>query len=145
MDSNKKITIRVRGIILNEGKMLVAKLMSNDFYCLLGGKLEWGEDLKECLSRELIEELGVNPQIGRLLFVNTFIEKNGGQSIDFMFEVINGKDYLDLENIERTHAFEILDLCWVSPIDDTYILPKTLNEYFKKGEILSNEVRYIKD
>lgn len=145
MDLNKKITIRVRGIILYEERMLVAKLSSNDYYCLLGGKLEWGEDLKECLNRELIEELGVKPEIGRLLFVNTFIEKNNDQSIDFIFEITNSKDYLNLEKVEKTHAFEISDLCWINSNDDIYVLPKTINKYFKNGEILSNDVRYIKD
>lgn len=145
MEKEKQIVIRVRGIILNDEKMLVAKLADNDYYCLLGGKLEWGEDLKECLERELIEELGVKPEIGRLLFINTFIEKNKNQSIDFIFEVINGKDYVNLDNTERTHAFEINDLYWVNQDEDLYILPKTLGESFKKGEILSDTVRYIKD
>ena len=144
---DKKITIRVRGVILNDDKMLVAKLVDNDYYCLLGGKLEYGEDLKECLKRELIEELGVSPEIGRLLLVNTFIEKNESknQSIDFIFEVTNGKDYLNLDKVERTHAFEIKELYWMNKNEDLYILPKALGEYFKKEEILSDTIRYIKN
>ena len=142
---DKEIIIRVRGIILNEEKMLVVNMPDNNFYCLPGGKLEWGEDLKECLNRELIEELGVKPDIGKLIYINTFMEKNINQSIDFIFEILNGKDYLNCEELERTHSYELSDLCWVDKNENLNILPKTLNRYFKKGNIIPNEVIYINE
>lgn len=142
---DKKIKIRVRGVILNDDKMLVVKMPHNDFYCLPGGKLDYGEDIKECMEREIVEELGVKPKIGRLLFSNTFIEKNMNQSLEFIFEITNGKDYLNLENIERTHANELSDICWIEKDGDIHILPNSLDNYFRDGEILSDTTRYIKD
>lgn len=141
----KQIIIRVRGIIVNDDKLLLVGITGNDYFCLPGGKLEYGEDVKECLERELIEELGVKPDIGNLLYVNTFIDKNDDHNIDFIFEVLNGSDYVDLNGVERTHAFELDKINWVSRDEDTNFLPKTIINDFKNYSILSNEVKYIKD
>lgn len=141
----KQIIVRVRGIIINKDKLLLVGIVGNDFLCLPGGKLEHGEDVKECLERELIEELGVSPVIGNLLYVNTFIDINGNHNLDFVFEVLNGEDYVDLDGIERTHAFELDKINWVSRNENINFLPKTIINDFKNGSILSNEVKYIKD
>ncbi|MFZ2072460.1 MAG: NUDIX hydrolase [Minisyncoccia bacterium] len=143
---NKKFIIRCRAVILHEDKLLVVKHDKDfNYYALPGGHLEFGEDIKECLSRELIEELGVKPQIGRLLYINTFIDKNDTQPVEFFFEVVNGKDYLDIEKLERSHAHEIIEIVWASPSDNILILPKGFEEDFKNKKIISNEVRYLKD
>lgn len=141
----KQIIVRVRGIIINKDKLLLVGIVGNDFLCLPGGKLEHGEDVKECLERELIEELGVSPVIGNLLYVNTFIDRNGNHNLDFVFEVLNGKYYVDLDGLERTHAFELDKINWVSRNENINFLPKTIINDFKNGGILSNEVKYIKD
>ncbi|OGI65549.1 hypothetical protein A3A95_02870 [Candidatus Nomurabacteria bacterium RIFCSPLOWO2_01_FULL_39_18] len=111
---------------------------------LPGGHLEWREDIKECLSREIIEELGVKPEIGKLLYINNFTQTDNKQYVEFFFEVKNGVDYLDTQKLTRSHAHEIAEIVWVSPNEDIHILPKNLGEDFKAGKIVSNEVRYIK-
>lgn len=142
---DKKIIIKVRAIILHEGKLLVVRHPHDtSFVALAGGHLEWGEDLKECLSREIIEELGVKPDIGRLFYINTFTQIDNKQYVEFFFEIKNGVDYLDTKKLTRSHAHEIAEIVWVSPMDDVRILPKTLAEDFKAGKVVSNEVRYIK-
>lgn len=146
MSETKKFIIRCRAIILHEGKLLLVRHPHDtSFVALPGGHLEWGEDVKECLSREIIEELGVKPNIGRLLYVNTFAEGEDIQPMEFFFEVTNGKDYIDSEKLTRSHAHEILDICWVNPTDTIKILPKKLAEDFRQGRIKSDEVRYIKN
>ena len=146
MDAEKKIIVRVRAIIIDEGKLLVVKHSPTaKFTALPGGHLEWGEDIQECLIREIIEELGVTPEIGRLLYVNNFIEKETDQSIEFFFEVTNSHEFKNLENLERTHAFEIAEIIWASPADSIPLRPKSLWEDFTTGKILSNEVRYLSD
>ncbi len=146
MENEKKIIIKVRAVILHEGKLLAVRHPHDtSFAALAGGHLEWGEDIKECLSREIIEELGVKPEIGRLFYINNFSQSDGKQYVEFFFEVKNGIDYLDTEKLTRSHAHKIAEIIWVNPTDNIRILPKSLGEYFKEGKVVSDEVRYIKD
>ena len=144
MEKEEKIVVRARGIIIHKGKLLGVKHPHNTSFCALpGGHLEWKEDIKECLRREIIEELGVNPNIGRLLYVNNFMDGDIRQSIEFFFEIINSHEYLNIEHLEATHNHEIAEVCWIEPSDTTPLLPKRLWEDFKKGKVLSDVVRYI--
>lgn len=146
MENDKKILIHVRAIILHEGKLLVVRhTYDTSFAALPGGHLEWGEDIKGCLSREMIEELGVKLEIGRLLYINNFTQTDGKQHIEFFFEVKNRMDYLNTEKLARSHAREITEIVWVSPADNIRILPKSFGDDFKVGKVISDEVRYIKD
>ena len=140
----KKFVIRCRAVILCEGKLLVVKHPHNtNFAALPGGHLEWGENIKECLCREIVEELGVSPEIGRLLYINNFMDGKNIQSIEFFFEVLNSQDYKNIEDFERTHAYEIAEMCWVETSTQIKILPKSLGEDFRIGKILSDQIRYI--
>jgi ADP-ribose pyrophosphatase YjhB (NUDIX family) len=146
MEKDKKIIIKVRAIILYDGKLLVVRHPHDtSFAALPGGHLEWGEDIKECLSREMVEELGIKPEVGKLLYINNFSQTDGKQYIEFFFEVKNGMDYLDTVKFTRSHAHEIAEIVWISPIDSIKILPKSLGDDFKAGKIVSHEVEYIKD
>ena len=146
MKDEKKIIIKVRSIILHGGKLLAVRHPHDtSFAALPGGHLEWGEDIKECLSREMVEELGVKPEIGKLLYLNNFTQTDGKQYIEFFFEIKNGMDYLNTEKLARSHAHEIAEIVWVSPTDDIRILPKSFGDDFKNGDILSDQVRYIHD
>jgi 8-oxo-dGTP diphosphatase len=144
MPSAKTFIIRCRGIILHNGKLLVVRHPKDVSYAALpGGHLEWGESIKDCIRREIIEELGVKPEIGRLLYVNNFINKEGVQSVEFFFEIVNGGDYEGCEKLARTHAHELAEISWASPADNIRILPEQLARDFKEGTIISDTVRYI--
>ena len=71
--------ITVRGVIYKDGKLFCQELKNADgtgrgFWCVPGGGLENGESLVEGLHREMIEETGVKPVIGKLLFVQQYSE-----------------------------------------------------------------------
>lgn len=145
MIEGKNFIIRIRAIIVHDDKLLVIRNAANDFYCLPGGKLELGETIHEGLKREVTEELGISPQIGRLLFTNNYIENNGNQSIEFIFEATNGEDYLDEKNLKGTHSFEFNDIYWMGKNDSKTILPKMLQDYLNNGTLLSDTVRFLSD
>jgi ADP-ribose pyrophosphatase YjhB (NUDIX family) len=56
--SNKKIRIRVAGLVVEENKiLLIAHKKGNEIYWLLpGGGVEYQESLDEALKREFFEE-----------------------------------------------------------------------------------------
>ena len=145
MTKENKLAVRCRAIIIHEGKMLVVKhVQDSNFYALPGGHLELGENVKDCVKREIVEELGVQPEIGRLLYVNNYFDDRiGVQSIEFFFEVINVSNYVDINSATRSHAHEIFEIRWVGNNEDLNILPRRLADDFKEGKILSNDIRYI--
>lgn len=145
--TQKEIHIRTRAIIFHEGKLFVVKHgPDSDFYALPGGHMEFGENIQESLIREIEEEFGVRPEIGRLLFVNNFIDSfNSFQSIEFFFEVINTKDFFEKEKFEGTHSFEIFDFKWADRDFNTQILPKELYEDLKSADFIPKEVVFYEN
>jgi ADP-ribose pyrophosphatase YjhB (NUDIX family) len=131
---------------MHEGKMLLVRHAHIAGYVALpGGHVEQGESPEECIIRELQEELGVTPIIGRLLYVNTFVDRGEKQCFEFFFEITNGEAYLDAHNLERSHAHEIAEIVWVSKDDTVRMMPKTLDTDFREGNVLKDGVRFIKD
>lgn len=52
----------VAGVIVynNDGHILLAKSYKWQSWVVVGGHLEWGESLEECVAREVKEELGID-------------------------------------------------------------------------------------
>ena len=123
---------------------MVKHAHDTSFAALPGGHLEWGEDVKECLRREIVEELGVEPKIGRLLYINTFLDGEHIQPMEFFFEVTNVDECKDVSNSVRTHAHELASIEWISAMDNVRLMPQKLAQDFKDGLLLSKEIRYIK-
>lgn len=77
--SKEKFSLRVYGVIINSNnEVLISDERRNGytFTKFPGGGLEYGEGLKECLQRELKEELGFDSVIGELIYVNEFVQKS---------------------------------------------------------------------
>jgi 8-oxo-dGTP diphosphatase len=75
----KKVRVRVSGLLVRDGKLLlVSHRKKGEIYWLLpGGGLEFGESLKAALAREFREELGIEVEIGNLLFMCDSIDPRG--------------------------------------------------------------------
>jgi len=106
--------------------------------------MDWGEGVIECLEREIVEELGIKPVVGRLQYVSTFSGRDI-HTTEFFFEVLNAKDYRRVDAESPTHAFEIAEMHWVKPDTKIKILPKDMGQDFASGALLSDTVRFMKD
>lgn len=141
--------IRSRGVIISEGELLVVCHMrdgaSSDFFAFPGGHLDAGELPDECIRRELIEELGIAPTVGRLLYVYTFTDKEGIQSVEFFFEIENGDDFRYTTDAGRTHAHEIAEMKWIKPEDIVSVLPQKIYQRFTGGTLVTESPLFIKE
>lgn len=100
------ITAKVRGVIILDEKIFLARHAKAGFYCLPGGTLEPGETRLEGLHREIIEELGVEPEIGDLIYTQELQRSEWITTIDFWYEIKNPKDFTDIDLASCSHGFE---------------------------------------
>jgi 8-oxo-dGTP diphosphatase len=69
------IRIRVAGILVKDGKILLVRHEKNDksYWLLPGGGVEFGETVEEGLAREFREEVGLKVRVGKLVLVQDSI------------------------------------------------------------------------
>jgi len=119
--------------VLRQGKLLCVKLkpykdsLKNgvDYWCLPGGGLDENEPLIAGVTREMIEETGIPPTVGNLLYVQQFTYDNT-EYLEFFFHITNAEDYTDIDLTKTTHGMEeIEEIAFVDP-SSTRILPTFL-------------------
>lgn len=71
-------TYRAAAVIVNEGCILLHRSEHDTFWSLPGGKVQFLEPSAEALRREMLEEMGVDVSVTRLLWIveNFFIHEN---------------------------------------------------------------------
>lgn len=125
--------ISVRGIVLHEGKLLCVRLKAykdhlkedNSYWCLPGGGLDDGEALIDGVKREMLEETGVEAQVGDLLYVQQFIHGEKDY-LEFFFHITNSQDYINIDLANSTHgAAEIEEIDFIDP-SSMHVLPEFL-------------------
>lgn len=108
------------------GRVLLVKPTYKDGWDIPGGYVEPGESPKQAAAREVKEELGLNPSIGRLLVVDWAPHPDEGDKLLFIFD---GGSLLDLDDgaliIQRA---EIDRVELVAPEDAAGFLPLRLLE-----------------
>ncbi len=73
-----RFNYRVGAIIIEDGRVLLCRADWEKFWYVPGGRVEIQETARDSLKRELLEELGYEGEIGRLLWVvENFFEFDG--------------------------------------------------------------------
>ncbi|MBK8498525.1 MAG: NUDIX domain-containing protein [Flavobacteriales bacterium] len=77
-----RFTIRVYGLLRHQGSVLVADelIKGQRITKFPGGGLEYGEGLKDCLVREIREELGVESIDARHFYTTDFFQQSAFHS-----------------------------------------------------------------
>lgn len=123
--------VNVRGIIFKDGRLLAQQLtpgsdgIVRDYWCTPGGGIDDGESLHEGLHREMIEETGIAPKIGKLLFIQQFHDGTKEQ-LELFFHIENSQDYETIDLATTSHGLaEIENVAFIDPAT-TNVLPKFL-------------------
>lgn len=123
----------MRGVIFRDGKIFGVKLtgyrngVPADFWSTPGGGTNESEPLEAALSREMIEETGITPVIGSLLYVQQYSDKDNEQ-LEFFFHIKNADDYDNIDLATTAHGVEeIAQHGFIDPKKEI-ILPKLLAE-----------------
>lgn len=136
------IRISVRAVILHKNKLLAVRHKGKtkltraivNYWAIPGGGLEADEPVLDCLKREIIEETGIKPEIGNLMYVQQFMF-NGKGYLEFFFNITNAHEYLKVDLSKTTHGIkEIEEIKFIDP-KTTKILPVFLTEEDLKSQI----------
>ena len=124
------LNIRVGGIIMRDGRLLMVGNDRSDYLYSVGGRIKFGETAEEAIVREILEETGVKMEIDRLGFVheNYFYgdaPANLGKpiyEISFFFYMKVPQDFAPVsESFTEDQSKEYLK--WVSLDEDIHMYP----------------------
>jgi len=85
-----KFNIRVYGILINEKKqvLIADEFIRGGLYTKFpGGGLEFGEGTRDCLKRELKEELGIEAEIGDHIYTTDFFQMSAFRPDDQIISI----------------------------------------------------------
>lgn len=127
--------VAVRGIIVKDGKLLCFRLkpyrhrISGEYWCIPGGGVDSGEALLPALERELIEETGIAPVIGRLLYIQQYKPHDQNrEDLEFFFHITNPEAYTNIDLSKTSHGeTEVEEFAFIEPREHT-VKPTFLQE-----------------
>lgn len=140
--------INVRGIIWQDGTLFCQQLKNNHsnerepFWCTPGGGMDDGESIEQALMREMIEETGITPEIGRLLFVQQFFDGDKEQ-LEFFFHITNADDYKEIDLSSTSHGDIEVEICEFVDPRSSHILPEFLQTIDIERYAQGNESVYF--
>ena len=136
-----KLNIRAACIIKHNNKILLHKSDDKDHYCLIGGRVELGENSENTTRREIKEELGKEIDVTRYIStIENFFTFEGSKYHEYMFvyeaEFREDKDKLIEETLSNIEGKDYLKYYWVDlkEIDNVNIKPKVIKDILKEGK-----------
>lgn len=99
---------RLRAALLfkREGQVLLHRLEGDPFWTLPGGRLEPGETAAQAARREMLEELGVEAEIGQLVAVVENFFSYGGQAFQEVCMVFSARLSPDCPILSASGPFQ---------------------------------------
>ena len=119
--------------VIKKGKLLVVREYGTNQYLMPGGKPKKGENVVNCLRRELNEELGANLEVNSIKFYGDFEDKAANEPntivhIDLYMGEISGKIRPSGEIEEIRWIDKNVDPKLLSPIIRNKIMPSLVKD-----------------
>jgi ADP-ribose pyrophosphatase YjhB (NUDIX family) len=109
------LNVRLRLVIIKEGKLLTEYNRKKDFYFYIGGHLEYGETILEGCEREVKEECGQGTKfkLKKVLYVRDFFDPDNGEQNVELFILGDIDKFAELEHhLDPQHPEGHMWLTW---------------------------------
>ena len=143
----RHIRTAARALIILDQKVLSIKMCDKTgiFYILPGGGQRHGESLSDTLTRECLEEIGTNVEVGELAYVREYIGKNHEfNQMHHTFHQVENVFHCSLTKPQEIDFYTQSDkkqigVEWIRLEDLPMLrfLPKTIKPYFKDGKFVT--------
>ena len=90
----QNIRIRVAGILVKDGKILLVRHEKNgkSYWLIPGGGMDFGETAEEALVREYQEEVGLKIKVGKLVLVHDSIPPTKHRQVLNLYFLVTAED-----------------------------------------------------
>ena len=148
----RPVRVSPKAIIVEHGRVLTVQMSGSkgEYYMFPGGGHETGETLEDTLRRECIEEIGCDVELGRVLWIRDYREKNhefadvrpGFHQLEIMFEC----RLLGEPDMTSTGDDRQVGLAWIplAEIEEWPFWPKVLRARLA-GKLPSGSAEYLGD
>jgi len=137
----KEVETRVKAILINDNNEILMG-HSYDTYQFIGGHVENNEDLLVTLSREIIEEAGIDLHLKNIepIALYTRYKENDSKKLLIYYYVIhtNAKPNRNNTNYTKEEVIGNFDLRYVKVSDLKQVIEENLK--YNKGKELSNDI-----
>lgn len=148
----KPIRNSAKAVIIENHKLLLTKNKDQTgyYYLFPGGGQEIGEELKDAVKRECIEEIGQEVEVGELLTVREYIGKNHEfaewdsdiHQVEFYFQcrIVDAKPMMAGSSPDDNQVG--VEWIPIESLDEIRMFPKQLGQMLKQGNV---HKRYLGD
>ncbi|MHC4472856.1 MAG: NUDIX hydrolase [Planctomycetota bacterium] len=145
-----RFQLRVAGVAVHDGRVLLHQAEHEDFWSVPGGRAELLETSRSTLLREMREEIGAEVRVGRLLWIVECFFTHQGETyhelcLYYLMELPPGSEALERESFESEDCGVGLEFRWF-PLDELsglHMLPGFLREALR--ELPAHPVHVVSD
>ena len=124
------IELIARAVILSRNKIILCRIKGKNRYFLPGGHVEFGEEIKASLKRELMEEAGMKVKLNKVIgVVENFYRENRKSHHEINIIFSGTTETRKILSKEPHIEFEYMDIKYIK---NENILPKQVKSLLIK-------------